>query len=306
MNAIDAAAERELEAIWQDLEGRRDVSCAVLTGAGDRAFSTGADMKDVGKSGLEYWAEARPNGFGGIAFRRTLDVPLLARVNGYALGGGFEMVLGCDIVIASEKAQFGLPEARVGRMPLDGGMVLLQRKIPHNLAMGVMLSGRRFGAAEMAAFGIVNEVAPHDALDEAVDRWVADIVACAPLSLRAIKQTVNRTGASVAGRGAGAAAAGRHRGARQRGCEARACAPSRKDVHRSGRDDRIGAGKIDRKSLDACRRSSLLRRRRPRRVDPQGLGGAARGDIGRQPPDPEAGRGARTRRSSNGCRPACG
>ncbi|MEX0407499.1 enoyl-CoA hydratase-related protein [Aquibium sp. LZ166] len=194
MNAIDAATEAELEAVWQELEHRDDVSCIVLTGAGDKSFSVGADMKNVGKSGLEYWAEARPHGFGGIAYRRTLDIPLIARVNGYALGGGFEMVLGCDIVIASDKAQFGLPEGRVGRMPLDGGMVLLQRKIPHNLAMGVMLSGRRFSATEMAGFGIVNEVASLDKLDEAVERWVADIVACAPLSLRAIKQTVNRTG----------------------------------------------------------------------------------------------------------------
>ena len=193
LNAIDSAAERELEAIWQDLEGRDDVSCAVVTGAGERAFCAGADMKDVGKEGLEYWAEPRPNGFGGIAFRRSLDVPLVARVNGFALGGGFEMVLGCDIVIASDKAQFGLPEPRVGRMPLDGGMVLLQRKVPHNLAMGVMLSGRRFSATEMARFGVVNEVAAADALDEVVDRWVADICACAPLSLKAIKQTVNRT-----------------------------------------------------------------------------------------------------------------
>lgn len=193
LNAIDAAAEAELEAIWQELERRDDISCAVLTGAGEKAFSVGADMKGVGKSGLEYWADARPHGFGGIAYRRTLDIPLVARVNGYALGGGFEMVLGCDIVVASENAQFGLPEGRVGRMPLDGGMVLLQRKIPHNLAMGVMLSGRRFSAAEMAAFGIVNEIAASGALDAAVDRWVTDIVACAPLSLRAIKQTVNRT-----------------------------------------------------------------------------------------------------------------
>jgi enoyl-CoA hydratase/carnithine racemase len=193
LNAIDAAAEKALEAIWQELERRDDVSCAVLTGAGDRAFSVGADMKDVGKSGLEYWADSRPNGFGGISFRRTLDIPLIARVNGYALGGGFEMVLGCDIVVAADTARFGLPEGRVGRMPLDGGMVLLQRKIPHNLAMGVMLAGRRFSAADMAAFGIVNEVATPDALDAAVDRWVADVVASAPLSLRAIKQTVNRT-----------------------------------------------------------------------------------------------------------------
>ncbi|RST85373.1 crotonase [Aquibium carbonis] len=194
LNAIDPAHESELEAAWQELERRRDISCIVLTGAGEKAFCVGADMKDVGKSGLEYWADARPYGFGGIAYRRTLDIPVIARVNGYALGGGFEMVLGCDIVVASEKAQFGLPEGRVGRMPLDGGMVLLQRKIPHNLAMGVMLTGRRFSAAEMAGFGIVNEVAPADQLDRVVDRWVADIVANAPLSLRAIKQTVNRTG----------------------------------------------------------------------------------------------------------------
>lgn len=194
LNAVDAATEAELEAVWSELERRADISCVVLTGAGERAFSVGADVKDVDKQGLDYWVEPRPNGFGGIAFRRSLDIPVVARVNGYALGGGFEMVLGCDIVVAADTAQFGLPEGRLGRMPLDGGMVLLQRKIPHNLAMAVMLTGRRFSAAEMAAFGIVNEVAPGDRLDAAVDRWVADIVACAPLSLRAIKQTVNRTG----------------------------------------------------------------------------------------------------------------
>jgi crotonobetainyl-CoA hydratase len=194
MNAVDLATERELDAIWQEIERRDDVSCVVLTGAGDKAFSAGADMKGVEKSGLEYWAEDRPNGFGGISFRRSLDVPVIARVNGYALGGGFEMVLGCDIVVAVETARFGLPEARVGRMPLDGGMVLLQRKIPHNLAMGVLMTGRKFTAAEMAAYGVVNEVTQATALDDAVDRWAAEIVACAPLSLRAIKQTVNRTG----------------------------------------------------------------------------------------------------------------
>jgi DNA-binding transcriptional LysR family regulator len=78
-----------------------------------RPFAAGADLKGVGKSGLDYWAESRPNGFGGLAFRRSLDVPVIARVNGFALGGGFEMVLGCDIVIAADTAKFGLPEARV-------------------------------------------------------------------------------------------------------------------------------------------------------------------------------------------------
>lgn len=193
LNAIDDVTEARLDEIWTELETRDDVSCVVFTGAGEKAFSVGADLKDVGASGLEYWAQNRPNGFGGIAFRTTLDVPLIARVNGYALGGGMEMVLGCDIVIASETAQFGLPEGRVGRMPLDGGMVLLQRKIPHNLAMGMMLSGRRFSAAEMARFGLVNEVAAPEELDAVVDKWVGDIVACAPLSLRSIKQVVQRT-----------------------------------------------------------------------------------------------------------------
>jgi len=194
MNAVDAETEARLEAIWQEIEGRDDVSCVVLTGAGAKAFCAGADLKGVGKSGLDYWAASRPDGFGGLAFRRSLDVPVIARVNGFALGGGFEMVLGCDIVIAADSAKFGLPEARVGRMPLDGGMVLLQRKIPFNRAMAVLMTGRHFSAAEMFAYGIVNEVAPAAELDEAVARWVADITACAPLSLRAIKQTVNRTG----------------------------------------------------------------------------------------------------------------
>ncbi|MBW8637772.1 enoyl-CoA hydratase/isomerase family protein [Hoeflea sp. WL0058] len=193
LNAVDAATAAELEAIWLDLESRSDVYCVVITGAGEKAFCAGADMKGTGSSGLEYWAETRPNGFGGLSFRTSLDIPVIARVNGYALGGGFEMVMGCDIVVASKTARFGLPEARVGRMPLDGGMVLLQRKIPHNLAMGVMLAGRQVSAEELHRYGLVNEVTEPEALDDAVDAWVKDILAGAPLSLRAIKQTVNRT-----------------------------------------------------------------------------------------------------------------
>jgi crotonobetainyl-CoA hydratase len=193
MNAIDAATEAELETIWQRLETDRSVRVAVLTGAGERAFCTGADMKGASKTGLEYWAAPRPNGFGGIALRNSLDIPVIARVNGYALGGGFEMVLGCDLVIAAEEASFGLPEPRVGRLPLDGGMVLLQRQVPMKLAMGMLLTGRRLSAAEAHAIGFVNEVVPRAGLDAAVDRWIADILACAPLSLRAIKQTVRRT-----------------------------------------------------------------------------------------------------------------
>ena len=194
LNAVDAATERELEKIWQSIEANRDVRAVVLTGGGERAFCTGADMKGgSGASGLEYWAMARPNGFGGIALRRTLDVPVIARVNGHAAGGGFEMVLGCDIVVATEQATFSLPEARVGRLPLDGGMTLLQRQIPFRAAMGIMLTGRRVPATEALALGIVNEVVPRPGLDEAVDRWLTDILSCAPLSVRAIKQVVRQT-----------------------------------------------------------------------------------------------------------------
>lgn len=193
LNALDAEAETALEAIWQGLEANRDVRAVVLTGAGERGFCVGADMKNVGKSGLEYWATARPSGFGGIALRTSLDIPVVARVNGHALGGGFEMVLGCDIVIAAQEAGFGLPEPRVGRLPLDGGMVLLARQIPYRQAMGMLLTGRRISASQALDLGLVNEVVPRAELDGAVDRWLADILACAPLSLRAIKQTVRRT-----------------------------------------------------------------------------------------------------------------
>ena len=124
----------------------------MLTGAGERAFCTGADMKQSGnKTGLEYWAAARPGGFGGLALRETLDVPVIARVNGHALGGGMEMVLGCDIVVAAENATFGLPEPRVGRLALDGGIALLPRRIPHVWAMGMLLTGRRMPARRGAA-----------------------------------------------------------------------------------------------------------------------------------------------------------
>jgi len=193
MNAVDGETEQELLRIWAAIEADRELRVVMLTGAGDRAFCAGSDMKNSDhKTGLEYWAAPRPDGFGGIALRQTLDVPVLARVNGFALGGGFEMVLGCDIVVACDDATFGLPEARVGRLPLDGGMTLLQRQIAFRPAMGILLTGRRVAAREALALGIVNEVVPRSDLDSTVDRWVEDVLACAPLSVRAIKQVVRR------------------------------------------------------------------------------------------------------------------
>ncbi|MFL9860739.1 enoyl-CoA hydratase-related protein [Paraburkholderia madseniana] len=193
LNAVDLATEAELQRVWNELERNRDVRVVVLTGEGERAFCVGADLKNPSVSGLEYWAAPRPGGFGGIALRETLNVPVIARVNGYALGGGFEMVLGCDLVVACDEASFGLPEALVGRMPLDGGMTLLQRQIPYRQAMAMLMTGRRVSAREALDMGLVNEVVPRAELDAAVERWVEALLACAPLSLQAIKQVVKRT-----------------------------------------------------------------------------------------------------------------
>lgn len=195
MNAVDEDTADELEAIWQRIEADNEVRVVVLTGSGEKAFCAGADMKAGGdtKTGLEYWAHARPGGFGGLTLRKSLHVPVIARVNGLAVGGGFELVLGCDIVVAAEHASFGLPEARVGRMPMDGGMIVLPRMIPQKIAMGMLMTGNRISAQEAESHGLVNEVVAADELDAAVDRWVEQILKCAPLSVKAIKECVKET-----------------------------------------------------------------------------------------------------------------
>ncbi len=195
MNAIDTATQSRLEEIWDEIEADPDVRCAVLTGSGDRAFSAGADLKDdTGMSGEDYWRSLSDTGFRRISVRQSLNVPVIARVNGLALGGGLEMAMGCDIIIAADTARFGLPEAKVGRLPLDGGMVILPRLIPRNIAMGMMMTGRMMPAQEMERHGLLNAVIPADELDAEIDRWVADILAAAPLSLKAIKAVVRNTG----------------------------------------------------------------------------------------------------------------
>jgi len=193
LNAVDSATASELQAVWLQLEADPSVRCIVLTGEGDRAFCVGADLKEPGRHGIDYWAHPTPGGFGGLALRDTLDVPVIARVNGYVLGGGFEMMLGADLVVAVDTAKFGLPEPRVGHVPLDGGAVLLQRQIPFRQAMGILLTGRNVSAQEALAMGLINEVVPREELDAAVDRWVKAVLACSPTSVRAIKQCVRRT-----------------------------------------------------------------------------------------------------------------
>lgn len=192
-NAVDEKTHDACVEIWTRIEQDPSVRAVVITGAGDRAFCAGADMSAPGRSGTDYWLNLDPDGFAGLSLRRTLDVPVIARVNGYALGGGMEIVLGADIVIAASTARFGLTEPRVGRLPLDGGIVSLVRRTSHLDAMSLLLTGRQIEAKEARRMGLVTEVVEPAGLDEAVDRWLADIRACAPSSLRAIKQIVNRT-----------------------------------------------------------------------------------------------------------------
>ena len=196
LNAIDSGTQARLNAIWDEIECDPDVRVVILTGAGDRAFCAGADMSEqaIKKTGLEYWASTDRNGFGGLSLRTTLRVPVIGRVNGYALGGGMVMLLGCDIIVAAEHAKFGMTEPRVGRLPLEGGISGLVRRIPYVHAMGLLLTGRMATADEMAHIGFVNEVVAPAELDKAIDRWVSHILACSPACLRAIKEVVQRAG----------------------------------------------------------------------------------------------------------------
>jgi crotonobetainyl-CoA hydratase len=189
LNALNRAAHDALAGVWDEVRDDPEVRVAILTGAGPRAFCAGADMKDPQEaSGLDYLAGGPPLGSGGLSLRRDLFKPVIAAVNGLALGGGFELALACDLIIAGEHAEFGFPEPRVGRVALDAGITLLVRQIPTKIAMGLLLTGRRIAARSAQAAGFVNEVVPAADVLPTADRWAADIIACAPLAVEATKQ----------------------------------------------------------------------------------------------------------------------
>jgi len=190
-NALHRAATDELDAIWTDYEADPNLRVAILTGAGDRAFCAGYDLKDAAeRRGAEFLADRHPRGIGGLALRFGMSKPVIAAVNGYALGGGFELVLASDLVVAAEHAEFGFPEPRVGFMAMDSGMHRLARQIPLKHAMGILLTGRRISAREALHMGLVNEVVPSSDLLPAARRWASLILECAPLSVQATKDMV--------------------------------------------------------------------------------------------------------------------
>ena len=189
MNALHGDAHHELNEVWNEVAARDDLWVGIITGAGDRAFSAGNDLKVQASGKRRPWAGS---GFAGLTHRFDLDKPLIAAVNGWAMGGGFEIALACDIIVASENALFALPEPRVGLIAGAGGVHRLPRQIPQKLAMGMILTGRRVPASEGLTLGFVNEVVPVGQALAGAKRWAAQILECSPMAVRASKQAAMR------------------------------------------------------------------------------------------------------------------
>ena len=187
MNALHPPANFELQAIFDEFAANPDLWVAIITGAGERAFSAGNDLKFQAREGGRA-VESPKNGFAGLTARFDNFKPVIAAVNGVAMGGGFEIALACDLIVASESAVFSLPEPRVGMSAMAGGVHRLPRQIGLKPAMGMLLTGRRVSAEEGLRLGFVNEVVSASELMPAARRWADQIVECAPLSVRASKQ----------------------------------------------------------------------------------------------------------------------
>lgn len=186
LNALHGPAHHALSAIFDDFASDPGQWVAIVTGAG-RGFCAGNDLK---YQAAGHVMERPPSGFAGLVARFDLDKPLIAAVNGVAMGGGFEIALACDIIIASETARFALPEPRVGLAALAGGLHRLPRAIGLPRAMGMILTGRHVDAAEGRELGFVNAVVPPESLLAEARRWAQMIIDCSPLAIRASKQIV--------------------------------------------------------------------------------------------------------------------
>src|SRR6202030_3675461 len=187
MNALHPPSHLEMDQVWDDFAGDRAVWVAILTGAGEPAFSAGNDLIWTAEHRGER-PQMSKGGFAGITSRFDLTKPIIAAVNGFALGGGCEIALACDIIIAADHARLGLPEPRVGLMAGAGGVHRLPRHIPLKIAMGMMLTAKHITAQEAAKWGIVNEVVALKDLIPTAERWAHEIMECSPISIQASKQ----------------------------------------------------------------------------------------------------------------------
>ena len=191
LNAISNQTSRELFDVWRDFRLNDDLWVAVLTGAGDRAFSAGADLIARHSEG-----DGGPHHQGipmfGMARGEPVFKPIIAAINGYALGGGLELALCCDIRIASERARFGVPEVKLGVFTGAGGSQRLPRAIPSAIANEMLLTGEPIDAREAHRVGLINRVVPHDELMPAAMQMARTVGARGPLAVRAAKEAMLR------------------------------------------------------------------------------------------------------------------
>lgn len=191
-NAIDAATSKKMGAAFQRLAEDDALSVAIVTGAGERFFSAGWDLK-AAADGEAPDADQGVGGFAGLTEYWALKKPVIAAVNGLALGGGFELALSADLIVAAEHAECALPEPTIGLVGDSGGVIRLPRRLPRAVAMEMLLTGRRARAEELARWGLVSRVVPGAEL-MTVARALADqVAACAPLSLQATKEILAAT-----------------------------------------------------------------------------------------------------------------
>ncbi len=195
VNALDFEASRALGEAFAMLRDDDNLRCAILTGAGDRIFSAGWDLKalDRGDAKLENWWEAGDygdGGFAGLTENWTLNKPVIAALNGLAVGGGFELALACDLLIAADHVEFGLPEMPLGMVPDAGALQRLPKRLPYNIAMEMFVLGRRMTADDAARFGLVNKVVPAADLMPTAREWAEQLAEAAPLALQAVKEVL--------------------------------------------------------------------------------------------------------------------
>jgi len=191
-NVISAADSRELNEMWEAFRDNPEQRFAILTGKGEKFFCAGWDLKNVAESGEASDSDYGSGGFGGLNYPRNFNKPVICAVNGIACGGGFEVMLGCDIIVAEEHATFALPEIKVGVLP-DCGVVKLRRRIPYHVAVELMMTGRWMDAEEAKHWGLVNHIVHKgQGLDKA--REIAEALADGPpLLYPAIKQVLRMT-----------------------------------------------------------------------------------------------------------------
>ncbi len=183
-NAIDSSTSRELGESFISFRDDPDLRVAIVTGAGDRFFSAGWDLKEAAAGDAEYFG---PGGFAGLTELFDVEKPVIAAVNGLAAGGGFELALACDLIVAARSAELFLPEVNLGFVADAGGVLRLPKRLPRAIAMEMLLTGRRMDAEEAARWGLVNRVVePGDAM-VAARELAARIEAAAPLAIRAVK-----------------------------------------------------------------------------------------------------------------------